>query len=249
MNGSRHDSGPQTQLQSRLRTLRSDMHGIRDIIDQAHQHCTSIALDLAEHSDTTPRTQDLDQCFRRLIDHQQRLNLENTLLGQLVSESSTHPTEDFHESYQEGWQQATKEYEAQAEPHKYGGSEKYLDFRQQLWDVGHDTPMPPLFDDQEDEEMEDLVVAGARITFKCPITATWLTRPLTSMDCGHSFSGSAITEYLRAHSGACGCPVAGCAQRVSRSRLKDDRGLERRVQRHLRQLEAQEEEASYTMVQ
>ncbi|KAJ2738630.1 hypothetical protein GGI20_006247, partial [Coemansia sp. BCRC 34301] len=127
----------------------------------------------------------------------------------------------------------------------------YREFRQQVWDVKHDgEAMPALFGGGSGEASdEELVIAGTRKSYKCPITTVWLTDPVTSKKCKHSFSKQAVSDYLKAHRGEGPCPVGGCSHRVRATDLFVDKILERKVVRHLRQLEAEESAATYTMVQ
>ncbi|KAJ1723899.1 hypothetical protein LPJ53_001808 [Coemansia erecta] len=248
--GNNAGSGPQIQLQSRLHSLRSDIQTTSELIEQAVRLCTITGLDLSDIGDTA-KVQQVDQTLRSLIDTQQSLALEQRLISQAASSLDSETAES---QYSRGYERETRKYAAMDERERYGESVVYREFRQQLWDLKHEgEPMPALFGGEEgeedQEEEEELVFAGARITYKCPITATWLTDPVTSKKCKHSFSGDAIRALIRGQSGNAACPVVGCAHRITLRDLQQDAILERKVANHLRQLEEQESAATYTMVQ
>ncbi|KAJ2893910.1 hypothetical protein IWW38_002740, partial [Coemansia aciculifera] len=177
-----------------------------------------------------------------------RLEVEEQILASLCS-TGEHP--DPEAEYIRAWEKSEEQYLKLSDAAKYGANEKYREFRQQVWDVRHDgEAMPPLFGDESGEAGdEDLVIAGARLTYKCPLSATWLVDPVTSKTCKHSYSKDQIANYLRAKQGEGPCPVGGCSRRVRPADLYADKVLERKVARHLRQLQAEESTATYTMVQ
>lgn len=66
-------------------------------------------------------------------------------------------------------------------------------------------------------EDEELIVAGAVESIKCPLSLTDLTDPFTSKTCGHSFNRAAIFGYLKNATKI--CPQTGCNMvRLSLSR-------------------------------
>ncbi|KAJ2688292.1 hypothetical protein IWW39_002336 [Coemansia spiralis] len=238
--------GAQIQLHGRLNSIREDLHGVKDAIALAVRACTLTALDLEEIGDTAT-VAEVDQSLRQLLDAQHQLEVEERLLTSLCS-SSEH--EDPESVYMKEWERDSKKYAALDEAAKYGANKEYCEFRQQVWNVKHEgETMPPLFGAGGNDSDEELTIAGARRTYKCPITTTWLVDPVTSKACKHSFSKQAITDYLRAKGGRGACPVGGCSRVLNREDLAADPALERNVARRLRQLEAEESSATYTMVQ
>ncbi|KAJ2336393.1 hypothetical protein GGI00_000857 [Coemansia sp. RSA 2681] len=239
--------GAQMQLHSRLNAIRGDMYGIKEVIEKIIHACTVTATDL-EEIDETDSVSEVDQSLRQLLDAQHRLEVEEKLLASLCSSSEN---ADPETEYVRGWEKSERQYSALSDAAKYGANEKYREFRQQVWDVKHDgEAMPPLFGEAGGEASdEELVIAGARMTYKCPITTTWLNDPVTSKTCKHSYTKQAIMDYLKAQRGECACPVGGCSRRVRAADLFEDKVLERKIARHLRQLEAEESAATYTMVQ
>ncbi|KAJ1731178.1 hypothetical protein LPJ61_002663 [Coemansia biformis] len=242
---------PQTQLQSRLHGLRSNIEGIRDIAEETIRVCTVAALDLEEIGDSA-KVEEVDSSLRSLIDSQYRLGVERELMTRLATQLDT---ETADSDYLTAWEDKVSRYDGQSEAQKYGKNSQYRDFRQQIWDVKHEGAAMPsgLFGgdgngDGEDSD-EDLVIAGTKLNYRCPVSASWLVEPLTSKVCNHSYSKEAILGYIRAHSGTCDCPVDGCRKKIKAKDLFADQVLERKVARHLRQLEAEETAAQYTLVQ
>ncbi|KAJ1882899.1 hypothetical protein H4R99_001231 [Coemansia sp. RSA 1722] len=243
-------SGPQVQLQSRLQGVRNDIQNASDIIDQAMRFCTVAALDLEGFKETDGVKQ-MDTVLRSLIDTQHHLAMDNTLITRAATQLDSESAEAV---YSRKYESECKKYRKKSEAEKYGKSEAYRNFRQQLWDLTHEgEAMPGLFSgggaDDDDEDDDDLVIAGTKVTYKCPITATWLIEPMTSKVCKHSYSREAILGYIRSQRGSGACPVGGCVHRITAKDLFADSVLERKVANHLRQLEEQESAATYTMVQ
>ncbi|KAJ2799524.1 hypothetical protein H4R20_004407 [Coemansia guatemalensis] len=240
--------GSQLQLQNRLQGLRNSIQNIQEIADDTTRACTIAALDLEEIGESE-KVSEIDSSLRALIDAQHRLEVERALVTRLATQLDSETAE---KEYMTGWQKNISKYEKMSEASKYGKNDMYREFRQQIWDVKHEgEPMPNLFEGEQggDDSDEDLVIAGARVNYRCPVTATWLTDPVTSKVCKHSFSREAILDYIRGHGGKCACPVDGCSNRIRPQDLYADKVLERNVSRHLRQLESEETAAQYTMVQ
>ncbi|KAJ2081848.1 hypothetical protein H4R24_002055 [Coemansia sp. RSA 988] len=240
--------GSQLQLQNRLQGLRSSIQNIQEIANDTARACTIAALDLEEIGDSE-KVSEIDASLRALIDAQHRLEVERALVTRLATQLDSETAEN---EYMTAWKKNINKYEKMSESSKYGKNDMYREFRQQIWDVKHEgEPMPNLFDGEQggDDSDEDLVIAGARVNYRCPVTATWLDDPVTSKVCKHSFSRESILDYIRAHGGNCACPVDGCSNRIKPQDLYADKVLERNVSRHLRQLESEETAAQYTMVQ
>ncbi|KAJ1909239.1 hypothetical protein GGI16_004619 [Coemansia sp. S142-1] len=244
--GSSGLDGAQIQLHGRLNSILNDVDGVKDAITLAINACTMTAIDLEEFGETTS-VSEVDQSLRQLLDAQHQLELEQKLLTKLCS-GGEH--KDPEAEYIKGWEKDTKKYATLNEAEKYGSNEDYRKFRQNIWEVKHDgQTMPPLFGAGDEGSDEELTIAGAKSTFKCPITTSWLVDPVTSKICNHSFSKQAITDYLRAKHGECTCPGGGCSRRLKMSDLYPDKVLERKTALHLRKLEAEESSARYTVVQ
>ncbi|KAJ2214522.1 hypothetical protein EV179_002927 [Coemansia sp. RSA 487] len=211
----------------------------------------SPAIDLG-YLDEDERIAEVDQALRKLLDAQHELEVEEGLLSSLATDADP---DTAIEGYTANRTRSLQKYSSLSDNRKYGNNAKYRNFRQQIWDIKHEgEPMPSLFSgtDQgrdDDDEDEDLVIAGARMNYKCPLTASWLTDPVTSKVCKHSFSNTAITDYIRSNGGSYPCPVGGCRHRIRLQDLYADKVLERKVSNHLRRLEEEESAATYTLVQ
>ncbi|KAJ1887769.1 hypothetical protein LPJ66_008939 [Kickxella alabastrina] len=244
-------SGAQIQIQSRLQGIRSDLSSVSELLDQAIRSCTVTALDLTE-TDAADKVSELDLTLRRLLDTQHMVKLEQELVGQAAHAADL---ESAAPRYTRAWEKERSAYSEKPNAEKYATSALYREFKQQVWDLKHDgEPMPRLFHagggGEEGESDEDLVISGAKLTYKCPVSQSWLIDPMTSKLCGHSFSKDAILAYVRSQrSGSAKCPVGGCASIISPRDLFSDAVLERKVAHHLRQLEQEEASAAYTMVQ
>ncbi|KAJ1795751.1 hypothetical protein LPJ59_004168 [Coemansia sp. RSA 2399] len=243
--------GPQVQLQGRLHMIKSKIQATNDIIEQAVQSCTVAAIDLG-YLDEDERVGEVDQALRKLLDAQHELEVERELLSDLATNANPDTAID---DYTTDRKRSLQKYSSLSDHRKYGANAKYQNFRQQIWDIKHEgEPMPSLFGGaeqggDEDDDDGDLVIAGARMNYKCPLTASWLTDPVTSKVCKHSFSNTAITDYIRSNGGSYSCPVGGCRHRIRFQDLYADKVLERKVANHLRRLEEEESAATYTLVQ
>ena len=110
--------------------------------------------------------------------------------------------------------------------------------------------MPPLQDfipaEAGDEgEDDDFAVGGMMQDFKCPLTMTLLSEPVTSSVCRHSYSKEAIQSYLeqcQRKRERAKCPKAGCDKTISAATLREDRDLEKRVRGHKRRMEQREDQ-------
>ena len=67
-------------------------------------------------------------------------------------------------------------------------------------------------DGKEDEEDEDIVIAGESRDWRCPLSMVVLEDPVTSKKCPHSFEKAAFRDYLRTSMGTAPCPVSGCGK-------------------------------------
>ncbi|ORX69045.1 hypothetical protein DL89DRAFT_224432 [Linderina pennispora] len=175
------------------------------------------------------------------------MDIETELLSQAMRHADA---DDVAQSYERSWKRSVTKYEKQSDAQKFGRNGQYREFREQVWEVNHEgEPMPSLFEGGEDSsDDDDLVVSGARLTYKCPISMAWLNNPVTSRTCKHSYSKDSIMSMLRARHGSCPCPVAGCSHTVNVRDLQPDRLLERKVARHLRQLEIEQSQTEYTLI-
>lgn len=91
-----------------------------------------------------------------------------------------------------------------------------------------ENPEDPIPEDQENEE---LAVAGGKISLKDPLSLNYFVEPMISRKCGHVFEREHIMKLLEAHL-QINCPVTGCQARVSRADLREDKLMALRVKVH-----------------
>lgn len=99
----------------------------------------------------------------------------------------------------------------------------YEKFRRAIFTEAHDEAdeeMPDieaLIAGNQDED-EEMVVERAGVSYKCPVSRTWLENPVTSKVCGHSFSYAAILDVFKNKLGhkyntdPIKCPVGACSK-------------------------------------
>ncbi|CAO3658068.1 unnamed protein product [Rhizopus stolonifer] len=122
------------------------------------------------------------------------------------------------------------EYNKKSEEEKYLTNSRYITYRQHIWSVNNpDEEMPPLTAD--DNADDDIVMGRTKLSFKCPITTSWLESPMTSKLCKHSYSKAAIFQLLNSHNGAVMCPLSGCNKIVRMNILFYDEMLADKVKR------------------
>ncbi|CAO3689576.1 unnamed protein product [Rhizopus microsporus] len=123
------------------------------------------------------------------------------------------------------------EYNNKSEKDKYLTNDRYVLYREHIWNVKHaDIDMPPLTEENNNND-EEIVMGPTKLSFKCPITTSWLEQPMTSRVCKHSFTKSAITQLIRINHGAVTCPVSGCNKYIRMDILYDDELLADKVKR------------------
>ncbi|ORE05137.1 hypothetical protein BCV72DRAFT_250781 [Rhizopus microsporus var. microsporus] len=123
------------------------------------------------------------------------------------------------------------EYNNRSEKDKYLTNDRYILYREHIWNVKHaDIDMPPLTEENNNDD-EEIVMGPTKLSFKCPITTSWLEQPMTSRVCKHSFTKSAITQLIRINHGAVTCPVSGCNKYIRMDILYDDELLADKVKR------------------
>ncbi|KAJ1986566.1 hypothetical protein H4R33_003289 [Dimargaris cristalligena] len=217
---------------SKLSQLVLSTEDMQDKILRAIAACTDAAIDL-EEAEEDAQVQELEATMRSFIDLQARLVIEKSTLADLRNQilSEGHAAEanwvEYYESMNaKEWSKWSNEY---SDGDKYGRNDAYREFRERLWEVNHDEPMPALFEDASDDE---LIMNTQVVSLNCPLTCQLFEEPVKSTVCKHSFSKHAIMDYIRQSSSPTPCPVSGCSRSISLADLKPDRILERKVARH-----------------
>jgi hypothetical protein len=85
--------------------------------------------------------------------------------------------------------------------------------------------------DDDDDDDDDVELEREEVNVKCPITQTYLVRPMRNNACSHVYSEGAILALLNGGHGRAKCPQIGCVHFVTPSQLVRDEILERRVRR------------------
>ena len=75
----------------------------------------------------------------------------------------------------------------------------------------------------EADEDDELQIAGAKESFRCPLSLQIMQEPYSSHKCRHSFEKKSIIEYI-GKQGSVQCPQSGCAQVSPRCPLQSDVG-------------------------
>ncbi|KAJ1675761.1 hypothetical protein EV182_000638 [Spiromyces aspiralis] len=178
----------------------------------------------------------LDEAMRSLVDSSKYIEIHRDMLDEYIRSNSI-PSDDASKEYTDKASRALQAYNESTNTSKYASNEAYRSFREEVWEVNHpDDPLPSLFPDDPDNEGEEgdgeeLVVAAAKISLKCPLTASWLEEPVTNNVCGHNYSKEAVLNHIR-------------------SNLAPNKALERRVERHIRKLEEENlrSQSQYTLI-
>jgi hypothetical protein len=115
---------------------------------------------------------------------------------------------------------------------RYARNNDYRDFKRIVHDAKHGeegpalahedywfmeagSPAPGVTNTQQGgfEDDDDIVVAKASFSTRCPLTFQQFKEPVTSTKCPHTFEKYAILEMIRTgRAGGIGCPVTGCDQ-------------------------------------
>jgi SUMO ligase MMS21 Smc5/6 complex component len=85
------------------------------------------------------------------------------------------------------------EYKKKPDPARFKGVELYENFRKVVWEINNEgKPLPA--EDGEEEEDEELMLAGEIVSYNCPITKRPFEHPVMAPRCKHVFSRDAIMQ-------------------------------------------------------
>ncbi|KAI1205481.1 zinc-finger of the MIZ type in Nse subunit-domain-containing protein [Annulohypoxylon truncatum] len=145
---------------------------------------------------------------------------------------------------QEAKERAAEEYASKTLHEKYGLNNDYIGFKRLWHDAVHGDDGKPLPDaskwfgynggeDEEDDD-EDLVIAGEQLDIHCPLSMAVMRDPYTSSVCKHTFEKDSITQFLNSQPGRrARCPQTGCNKEVSIKDFHADPVRLRLIQRRL----------------
>ncbi|KAJ1920871.1 hypothetical protein IWQ60_006911 [Tieghemiomyces parasiticus] len=220
---------------AKLNELMTETDAMQEKIKRAMVACTGAAVDLEEVEEEGAQVQELEAGLRSFVDLQARLAIEKGTLDALrrrVTAQAAGEDEDWAAIYDrlnhEEWTKWTDDLPDQE---KYGRSDAYREFRERVWEVNHNEPLPPIFNDASDDE---LIVNTQVVSLICPLTRQVFYEPVKSAACGHCYSKAAILDLIRqSGTSSVPCPIPGCHANVAMGSLQPDRVLERKVARHL----------------
>ncbi|KTW26946.1 hypothetical protein T552_02435 [Pneumocystis carinii B80] len=173
----------------------------------------------------------LEEALKSLIDYMAYIKLQENILSQISKESNKDI--NLEVKFQELYTKKKKEYDSQSSAQKYFKKDEYIDFKQRILNVhrknARDLTMESIFQETFISDDEDIVISYLDQNIKCPLTMTYLEKPLKSNICGHYFSEHAILEILKSNNGKYACPIVGCSKIIDNSVLVYDKIMERRV--------------------
>ncbi|KAI8639828.1 zinc-finger of the MIZ type in Nse subunit-domain-containing protein [Parasitella parasitica] len=208
-------------------SLANDVNDVYYLIQEA-QNSITLAAQGREEANQPDKVSTLDGTFKQFVNFEHRLDLGNKTLNLLKQRINNGEKITDPIAYYEKIQQ-TLANEAVDDEARINSNQKYLAFKQQIWNVNHPEEMMPSLVSSNDDD--DIVMGPTRISLKCPITTVWLDEPVTSNKCKHTYSKKAIYSLFPSHSHAIPCPIPGCSRTVARIDLKDDPVMADRVAR------------------
>ncbi|SNX84174.1 related to MMS21 - SUMO ligase and component of the SMC5-SMC6 complex [Melanopsichium pennsylvanicum] len=221
-----------------IRSLISDLKAQDSSLLKCIELLNETADQVAEAFRTQTECQELKQAeldLKDLIDAQAEKAVRRKVLEDMVQELSTGASMvDPATRYKSDVQSAMDTYNKQTSRKKYSKNADYHNFKNTLWVANNDGAMPPVRDlipsepgDENDDSDDDLQMGGATQNFRCPLTTNILEDPVSNAKCSHSYSKSAIEDYVNAGNNR--CPASGCQALVSRATLKLDPALTKKV--------------------
>ncbi|KAI0345761.1 hypothetical protein BDW22DRAFT_1325047 [Trametopsis cervina] len=228
--------------------MRETIHGnsyalIRDV--------AATVAEFTEHEGGAETLNELEETMKSLVDTENELRFHEQALNELHQKIARgEPVTDAISIYDEGVQRLKEEYVTRTSRKKYAKNEEYLNFRQAIYEVQHPgEPMPPVTEFIEREEGDDsdddeeVVVGGFTQDYKCPLSLTIMVDPLTSITCHHSFSASAIRDYLNNNRTLRKkCPTSGCNKVIGLDDLKPNKELAKKAKEAARRERMREED-------
>ncbi|RPD62427.1 hypothetical protein L226DRAFT_611006 [Lentinus tigrinus ALCF2SS1-7] len=195
----------------------------------------------------------VDSLMRDLLDTEQELSSHEQALDDLYNRiSKGEEIVGITDAYEKLVKDKMNAYNARTSRQKYAKSDHYQQFKQAIYEVHHpDTAMPPVVDlipredgDVSDDDDDEVQIGGVTQDYKCPLTLTILVDPLTSKECGHSYSAAAIRAYLGpSRTRYKDCPATGCRKQICLNDLEEDKVLARRAKEAARRERAREEDS------
>ncbi|KAG8908421.1 hypothetical protein FRB99_006626 [Tulasnella sp. 403] len=194
------------------------------------------ALEEYQHDDQNITVESVDVAMRDLIDAKHQIAAQKTVLESLMKQVAKEDVTNAEELYETSFKKEHNEYLRKTSRQKYAKDPVYIKFREDIWEVNHsDEPMKPMTqlipkeDGDDSDDDSDVEVGGVTQNFTCKLSMLPLTDPLTSRVCNHSFSRTAIIEFIHQAKGRVSCPAAGCNKKLALSDFYRDEDLARRA--------------------
>ncbi|SAM58573.1 related to MMS21-SUMO ligase and component of the SMC5-SMC6 complex [Ustilago bromivora] len=190
------------------------------------------AAEAFRHQDECPELEQADADLRELIDAQAEKAIRKSVLMEIVQDLQA-GVGDPAKRYKDEVQKKLDAYNKQTSRKKYAKNTDYHNFKNVVWVAREEGAMPPVRDlipaEEGDDQGsdDDLEIGGVSQNFRCPLTTNLLEDPLTNTNCTHSYSRSAIMEYVAAGNNR--CPASSCTATVTQRTLKQDPALSRKV--------------------
>ncbi|KAK4518507.1 uncharacterized protein ATC70_008725 [Mucor velutinosus] len=208
-------------------SLANDITDIYYLIQNA-QNSLTLAAQGHEESNNKEKVDALDETFKEFVTLEHKLNMQKKAFETLkqrinAGEKITDPIAYYDNLTQ------TLNAESPDDATRINANPRYQSFKQHLWNINHpDEEMPSLGVGNDDD---DVVMGPTKISLKCPVSMTWLDKPVTSTKCKHTYSKTAIFSLFPSMSHMITCPIPGCNRTLTRNDFMDDPVMADRVAR------------------
>ncbi|GAC74026.1 hypothetical protein PANT_9c00416 [Moesziomyces antarcticus T-34] len=220
-------------LKNLMTELRNQDQNIRRCIELLNDTAEQVAEAFRTH-DECAELQQAELDLRELMDVQAEKAIRRRVLEEITQDlQSGISLDDPAKRYKDEVQAHLDTYNKQTSRRKYAKNTDFHNFKNAVWVAREEGAMPPVRDlipaeDGDEDDSDDEIVAGGQTqNFRCPLSANLLEDPLTNSNCTHSYSRAAIQNYVEAGNNK--CPASACTAAVSRSSLKPDPGLAKKV--------------------
>ncbi|SGY85641.1 BQ5605_C009g05767 [Microbotryum silenes-dioicae] len=249
------------QSEARLKLLVQDLKGLRNQLITTVELLEEVGANVASEKghereadlgdDEVP--EDPKQ-YRHLLDKLAEIDIRTKTLSEMRQKlAQRHVFTNLYDQYEQEVQILLEAYGLQTPRQKYLDNQLWKSFRALLWEQLYDgKPVPnlkrfiPSQAGDEDDSDDEIEIGAQSSDFKCPLTLTLLTDPVTSNKCPHSYSRAAFVEFVA--KGKQNCPVHGCPVKdMTMEHVHEDLGLKRRVEAHKRRVEQERQNGGASM--
>ncbi|WWC88777.1 uncharacterized protein L201_003690 [Kwoniella dendrophila CBS 6074] len=244
---SKNDPAIIPQLRQVVDKLKEAIGRIEEGLDVAKE--TAMALEDSKQDE--PSITEVENTFFRALNQRELLKIKIEVLEEMSTR--LRGNEEFgniEKSFAELADPREKAYMAKSQRAKYKNSKEYVDFRQALWEINHETACPPVSQwlekgDDDVSDDDDFDMGGQTQNYRCPITLMLYKEATTSTKCGHNYSKAAIEDLIESTRKAkrqSKCPVTGCSVPLSKADLKPNPSLQKRADDFERRQQRREDE-------